>query len=438
MRVLCSTPPMEGAFGPFVALGRALIDAGHEILVATGPDLQRRAREHGFDVVVAGPAAMEGAVAAMADPAVVSADEGERRRFPAAMFGGVIAPRKLPALRAAADRFAPDLVVHPPVDLAGPLLAAERRLPSVTYGFAQPLEPPVVAGMAERVAPLWTAAGLDPDPYAGLYRGRYLDPSPPSLHTDRGAAERVAEPIRPEIPGDPDAALPGWTAGLGDRPVVLVSLGTVPLFNQPAAFGALLDGLAGEPVDLVVTVGELNDPAALGERPANVHVERWLPLAALLPRCTAVVCHAGSGTTLAALAAGLPLVLVPKGADQHINAAACLRAGVARAIAPSQVTPAAVRAAVRAVLAPNAAERAAAQRLATEIAAMPAAADVAAGLERLVTHVRSPGRACRRSGHRAEWRDSLDRPRRAKSEPEADRIASFRLERGRAASRFPW
>jgi UDP:flavonoid glycosyltransferase YjiC (YdhE family) len=374
---------MEGAFGPFVALGRALIDAGHEVLVVTGPDLQRRAREHGFDVVVAGPAAMEGAVAAMADPAVAAAGEGERWRFPAAMFGGVIAPRKLPGLRAAADRFAPDLVIHPPVELAAPLLAAERGLPSVTYGFAQPLEPPVVAGMAERMAPLWTAAGLDPDPHAGLYRGRYLDPSPPGLRTDRGAAEPVAEPIRPEIPGDPAAALPGWQAALGERPVVLVSLGTVPLFNQPAAFAALLDGLAGEAVDLVVTVGELNDPAALGERAANVHVERWLPLAALLPRCAAVVCHAGSGTTLAALTAGLPLVLVPKGADQHVNAAACRRAGVARTIAPADVTPQAVRAAVRAILAADAPERSAARRLAAEIAAMPAAADVAAGLERL-------------------------------------------------------
>jgi hypothetical protein len=132
MRILCTTPPMEGAFGPFAALGRALLAAGHEVLVATGPDLQRRAREHGFEVAVAGPAAMEGAMAAMADPAVVAAGDGERWRFPAAMFGGVIAPRKLPALRAAADGFAPDLVVHPPVDVAGPLLAAERGLPSVT------------------------------------------------------------------------------------------------------------------------------------------------------------------------------------------------------------------------------------------------------------------------------------------------------------------
>jgi UDP:flavonoid glycosyltransferase YjiC (YdhE family) len=384
MRVLCSTPPMEGAFGPFVSLGRALLEAGHEVVVATGPDLQRRATEHGFAAAVAGPTAMEGAVAAMSDPAVTGAGDGEHWHFPGAMFGGVIAPRKLPELRALAQRFDPDLVVHPPVELAGPLLAAERGRPSVTYGFAQPLEEIVVAAMAERVAPLWTAAGLDPDPHGGLYRCRYLDPAPPSLRADRGPAEPVAEPIRPEIPGDPAAPLPEWAGGLGERPLVYVSLGTVPLFNQPPAFRALLEGLADEDLDVVVTVGELNDPAALGEQPAHVYVERWVALAPLLPQCGAVVCHAGSGTTLAALTAGLPLVLVPKGADQHVNAAACRRAGAARTLAPDQLTPEAVRAAVRAILAPGATEAAAARQLAAEIAAMPPAAAVATGLEQLV------------------------------------------------------
>lgn len=129
--------------------------------------------------------------------------------------------------------------MHPPVELAGPLLAAERGLPSVTYGFAQPLEPPVVAAMAERVAPLWTAATLDADPHAGLYRCRYLDPAPPSLRVDRGSEEPVAEPIRPSIPSDPAAPLPDWAGALGERPVIYVSLGTVPLFNQPTAFRAL-------------------------------------------------------------------------------------------------------------------------------------------------------------------------------------------------------
>ena len=377
MKVLCSSTPMEGVFGPFVPLGKALLSAGHDVIVATGPDLEPRVRREGFATAVAGPTAMEGAMGAMADPAVANAPEGEHWHFPAAMFGGVIAPAKLPALRQLADDFQPDLIVHAEVDVAAPLLAAERGSPSVTYGFAQPLDPHLLAALAERVAPLWRSAGLDPDPYAGIYRDRYLDPCPASLQGERGPAAVGAEPIRPEIPGDPAEPLPEWAAALGDRPVVYLSLGTVPLFNQPDKFATLLADVAHEDLDLVATVSELYDPAALGPQPANVHVERWLPLAPLLPRCDVVVCHAGSGTTLAALTAGLPLVLVPQGADQHTNADACQRVGVARVFDGDAVTSTAVRDVVMAIVEPGSIEQTAARRIAAEITAMPAATEVA-------------------------------------------------------------
>ena len=384
MRVLCSTTPMEGVFGPFIPLGRALVEAGHEVIVASGPDLSARATENGLRFEEAGLSAMEGAMTAFADADVQAAPAGDRIRFPAAMFGAVIPAAKLPALRGLADSWPPDLIVHPPVDLAGPLLAAELGLPTVCYGFGQPFDPEVTAAMASRVHPLWEAAGIEPDPCGGIYRGRYLDPCPPGL----GGADRVrtaagTEPIRPEIPGDPSATLPAWADQLEARPVVYVSLGTAPLFNQPAKFGPLLEGLTDARVEVVVTISELHDPATLGELPPTVHVERWLPLAPLLRRCDAVVCHAGTGTLLAALTAGLPLVLVPQGADQFDNAKACERAGAARVLMPDEVTAAAVNDAVRAVLASASHERAAAGALAVEIAAMPSAAEVARRLESL-------------------------------------------------------
>jgi MGT family glycosyltransferase len=161
---------------------------------------------------------------------------------------------------------------------------------------------------------------------------------------------------------------------------VYVSLGTAPLFNQPEKFAPLLAGLVGEPLEVIVTVSELNDPDALGELPASVHVERWLPLAPLLPRCDAVICHAGTGTTLAALAAGLPLVLVPQGADQFENARAAEQAGAARVLLRDQLTATAVRDAVRAVLADDSPERAAAREIAAQIATMPSPAQVARDL----------------------------------------------------------
>jgi UDP:flavonoid glycosyltransferase YjiC (YdhE family) len=382
MRVLCSTTPMDGAFGPFIPLGRALVETGHEVVVASGANLSARVGESGLEFVEAGLPAMDGVIAARADAEVRAAAPGDRIRLPAAMFGWVHPAAKLLALRELAAQRPIDLIVHPPVDLAGPLLAAELGVPSACYGFGQPFDPGVLAAMAARARPLWEAAGFEPDRYGGIYRAGYLDPRPPRLRIGPVVpAASDIRPIRPEIPGDPDARLPAWAERLGERPVVYVSLGTAPLFNRPEKFAPLLAGLAGEQLEVVVTVSELNDPDALGELPAIVHVERWLPLAPLLPRCHAVICHAGTGTTLAALAAGLPLVLVPQGADQFDNARASQRAGAARVLMPDQVTATEVRDAIRAVLADGSPERAAARDIAAEIATMPSAAHVATNLQ---------------------------------------------------------
>ncbi|MEV6773932.1 glycosyltransferase [Nocardia sp. NPDC051030] len=308
-------------------------------------------------------------------------------RVGAVMFSKVMAPEKLPDLLAVAEEFEPDLIVHAPVDLAAPIVAAVRGIPSITYGTGLLLEDELVAAMAQWVAPLWDSMGVEADTHAGLYRRGYLDPIPASLQPDLGPAFGVAQPIRPAVAGTPRDPLPVWLFPRGERPLVYLSLGTVPIFNQPTAFGPLLEGLADSGVDVLVTVGTETNPAALGPQPSNIHVTQWVSLAALLPRCAAVVCHAGAGTTLAALSHGLPLVLSPRGADQFPTAAACRTAGVARVLTPDQVTPAAVRESVDTVLS-DASYRAAAERIRSEISVMPSPV---AAVERILGSVGEHG-----------------------------------------------
>jgi len=131
---------------------------------------------------------------------------------------------------------------------------------------------------------------------------------------------------------------------------------------------------------VLVTVGPAGDPDLVGEVPANVRVERFVPQDEVLPRCAAVVCHGGSGTVLAALAHGVPLVCVPRAADQFVNAANVTRVGAGATLVDDEVTPDAVARAVAELLGPSAA-RLAAGTLAEEIAAMPSDADVAAAIE---------------------------------------------------------
>lgn len=377
MRVLVSTTPMEGVFAPVVPLARALSAQGHEVVVATAPQLLPRVRAAGLAGAAAGPNAPEAAAEAVTLPEFASGTQPWR--IGAVMFGKVMAPRKLPELRALAAEFEPDLILHAPVDLAAPVLAAQRGVPAITYGTGLLLEPELVEVMAEWVAPLWESAGLPPDRHAGLYRYGYLDPVPRSLQPALGPAAGIARPIRPAVPGEADDELPDWAGKLGGRPTVYVSLGTVPIFNQPGAFGPLLSGLADLDLDVVVTVGTDTDPAAHGPQPGNIHVAQWLSLADILPRCHAVVCHAGAGTTLAALSHGLPLVLTPRGADQFPTAAACRAIGAARVLEPDRVTPAAVHDEVATILADDS-YRAGAQRIRAEIERLPDAASVASAL----------------------------------------------------------
>ena len=130
-----------------------------------------------------------------------------------------------------------------------------------------------------------------------------------------------------------------------------------------------------------MTIGRNRSVSELGRIPANATVVPYIPQAEILAECDAVVAHGGSGSFLAALAFGLPLVVLPQGADQFDNGRACAELGVAEMILPPELTVESVRQAVGAVLAD---ERyaVAARSIAAEIAAMPSAAQTADDLAR--------------------------------------------------------
>ena len=148
-------------------------------------------------------------------------------------------------------------------------------------------------------------------------------------------------PLRPATHGPAPAE---WQERLsGSKPVVYVTLGTQ--FNEPGRFALLLEAVGAVDCTAVVTVGADQDPAAL-RPPAHMLVERYIPQADVLPLADAVLCHGGSGSMLAALAHGLPLVLLPAGADQFENAGACSRAGAAIELRPPSVTVDSIRSAL--------------------------------------------------------------------------------------------
>lgn len=110
-----------------------------------------------------------------------------------------------------------------------------------------------------------------------------------------------------------------------------------------------LEALAEEPVRVVATTASLV-PATF-RAPGNARVERFLPHGPLLREAACVVCHGGMGITQKALAAGVPVCVVPFGRDQLEVARHVEQAGAGTRLVPRRLTPGRFRLAVRAATA---------------------------------------------------------------------------------------
>jgi MGT family glycosyltransferase len=180
---------------------------------------------------------------------------------------------------------------------------------------------------------------------------------------------------------------------------VHVTLGTVFATESGDLFPRLLTGLGQLPVEVVVTVGRDINPAELGLQPEHVHVEQWVPQSLLLPHTDLVVSHGGSGTVIAALAHGLPQVVIAMGADQMHNADRVQALGLGRALHPVTTTAAEIRDTAAALLTDDRAQSAA-QRMQREVSALP-------GLDSALTLLET---TARHSSKPAEATDHGDRP----------------------------
>ena len=382
VRLLFTCRPLAGHYEPLRPLAAAARDAGHAVAFATGPPVVARARHDGFDALPAGPGADFRAEWGPRFPGWdrLVGDE-QRRFFFTEIFANLELAPRADDLDSALDRWRPDLVVHEMAELAAPLVCSARGLPCVDVSFGPLVPAALLRAAGQAAAPHWQARGLEPHPLAGLLRHLYIDICPPSLQTAEITSVPVVQSLRPVTAALATAPVPDWLAALPDRPLVYLTLGT--LFNRDLrVFTTVLEGLRDQPVSVVVTVGQHNDPSALGPRTANIAVHRYVPQAELLPHCSAAVIHGGAGTMLGALAEGVPLLCLPQGADQHFNADRVVAAGAGLTLQRDELTPPAVRAAVAALL-DRPGHRMAARRVAGEIAAMPTPVEALAAILRL-------------------------------------------------------
>ncbi|ADB51130.1 glycosyltransferase [Conexibacter woesei] len=382
MRALLASTAGAGHVGPLLPFAAALARRGDDVLVVGPPGLEPAIAAAGH------------AFAAGADPPAQEVAE-IWRRFESApppersvlvnreLFGRLCTAAMLPALDRVCDEWRPDLVLREPCDFASAIAAERRAIPHAqvaislaeveagSLALAAPVLDPHLPGIVERIhaAPYLTRfpRALDPSPFARTVRFRA-----------GGAADRAGGEGAAESAGGPSAA-DGWRQAWpedDERPLVYATLGSVAPTLALAApvYRAIVDAVAELPVRVLLTVGRQPDPDTLGPLPPNVRAAAWVDQAGVLPGAAVVVCHGGSGTTFGALAAGVPLVLLPLFADQPVNARRVVEAGAGIAVAPPHAADD-VRAAIEQLLS-TPAHRDAAGAIAREMCAAPSVTDV--------------------------------------------------------------
>ncbi|HUJ64266.1 MAG TPA: glycosyltransferase [Acidimicrobiales bacterium] len=127
---------------------------------------------------------------------------------------------------------------------------------------------------------------------------------------------------------------------------MLVSFSTTAM-RQQDVLQRTLDALAEVGVEVVCTLGRV--PMDGLSPPPNASISEWTPHRELLPRTDVVVTHAGLSTVMAALASGVPMVCMPMGRDQPLNAQRVATLGLGIEVSPA-ASGDAIREAVEGVL----------------------------------------------------------------------------------------
>lgn len=374
-RVLLSFAGGRGHLEPMLPLAKGLIDAGHAVAIAGDAAVL----EH----VDGGTESFPFPTALSRSPTtgmLVRPDLEEEFRTVGRHFVERLGPRNARLVGEVIASWRPDLVVHDEVDFGGAWAAELAGLPharTVVIASGLLLRSDVLRAPVQRAR---TELGLPSDPELAALDGHVtLSSVPPSF---RAPGARPLENLIAFRAG-PGTSGPRPPRGSGEPVRVFCTLGTIFPSESGDLFHRLLRGLEHIGAEATVTVGHDLDRRQLGPVSERIRIERFVPQAPAMSSSDVVVNHGGSGSTITALAHGVPVLVTPMGADQELNAERVIALGVGARLDPMTSTPEDVAASIRSVVSSKSVS-AAVHRLAAEAAAMPPIEEAIGRLEALL------------------------------------------------------
>jgi MGT family glycosyltransferase len=393
MKILIASTPATGHLNPLLAIGRFLIDEGHEIAFLSGSALRNPierigATFFGFpagadfdlrDFATVAPelktippgldwfrVAME-RVFVDAIPAQHKGMQQVLKDFPADIIIGddmlfgvlpmLLGPRaKRPSIALCGTSFlhwrrddgAPNFAGLPPATTQ-----TERDEYAAVYREHDEHLYQPVADHLNRSLQTMGVGPLSVPMFDSVVElaDAYLQLTVPSFEFPRDFPPSVRFVGRPPIIAG-QAPLPPWADELdGSRKVVLVTQGTLANHNFGLLIGPTLAAFANEPDLLVVaTAGGRPVDAIPGPIPANARLSQYLPFEWILPKVDVFVTNGGYGSVNQAMSFGIPLVTAGLTEDKADVNARVAWSGVGIDLATNEPTPQALRDAVRTVL----------------------------------------------------------------------------------------
>ncbi|MFI2738756.1 glycosyltransferase [Streptomyces sp. NPDC018711] len=360
-------------------LAQAAKAAGHEVWFATSEQFHPILDKAGLRPVAAGLTVPEAFIEAAGGQAFLEANGGAAQasdippevlaRLAVKAFGSVLPRSVFTDLAPVLDSVAPDLVVHEILNPGAAFAAAAAGIPGLCHGIGRVSADPAIDPLIQQEL-FATATDLGVAGKIGHSQSLgnpFIDICPPSLQNPDFLASGVQIiPQRPVAFAEPGELPAGVTQG--EDPLVYLSFGTVVTSAQ--LLRTAIDGLLPLETRVLVATSSVVDPAELGQLPDRVVALPWVPQPEALRHAAVVVHHGGHGTTLGALAAGLPQLILPAEGDGFSNAPAVAAAGAGRLLIGEDVSAPGVQAEVHTLLT-DPAYRAAARKIADEIAALP-------------------------------------------------------------------
>jgi UDP:flavonoid glycosyltransferase YjiC (YdhE family) len=306
MRVLVVTWDGGGNFQPFQVLVSALVERGHEVRVISNEAQRDLFRALGAPFVALGVADKP--------PDARQQPEAQLARVSEVMFSPVTAELVSDDLA----QWAPDMAVVDVMMISAQaacehagcrFVSMHHTLPGATWGGTRQ---PLFERLLDATNRMREQIGLKPFvAYGDIHAVPAGHIVPTAAALDAPSPWPVdltyVGPLQPRGTGEVPASLP--------ERFVLVSFSTT-WQQQVTVLQRSIDALGALDRPVVVTTGQSVDPAELIPS-ENTTIRAQLPHDLVLGRADAVVTHAGHGTVLSALTAGVPLVCVPQGRDQH-------------------------------------------------------------------------------------------------------------------------